>query len=43
MAQDLPHVVIEAKHVGRDVKLCDSNLEQVLLVGWNERRSRYGV
>jgi hypothetical protein len=32
VAKDLPHVVIEAQHVSRDIELRDSDVEEILLM-----------
>jgi hypothetical protein len=36
VAQDLPHVVIEAEDIRRDIELRNRNIEQVRLVDGNE-------
>jgi hypothetical protein len=43
VAQDLPHVVIEAKHISRDIELRDSNFEEILFVYRYDGRRRYSV
>jgi hypothetical protein len=40
VAQDLPHIIIEAKHVSRDIKLLDSNVEEILFVHRYDGRRR---